>query len=155
MGEDGEKNGKMGSSNLDNQKVKDFKESVKQQLAKLVDYIDVNKAADAMCADFMASRLPPYELSKDQPEEDEEEEEEPLILLDDKIKIKFPDHLRIVYDDEEENEGEDEEDGWEDMDDEEDEEDDEKPPTTKSPKKSPKKTLTVTLTPTHTIMQGH
>ena len=56
----------------------------------------------------MASRLPPYELSKDQPEEDEEEEEEPLILLDDKIKIKFPDHLRIVYDDEEENEGEDE-----------------------------------------------
>jgi len=136
--EDGgeEKNGKM-DSNLDNDKVKDFKESVKKQLLKLVDYIDVNKAADAMCADFMASRLPPYGHVKPQDkdeEEEEEEEEEPVILLDDKIKIKYPDHIRIVYEDDEENEEEDEDDGWEDCD---DEEDDERPPTL-SDKKSPK-----------------
>jgi len=142
--EDGgeEKNGKM-DSNLDNDKVKDFKESVKKQLLKLVDYIDVNKAADAMCADFMASRLPPYGHVKpqDKDEEEEEEEEEPVILLDDKIKIKYPDHIRIVYEDDEENEEEDEDDGWEDCD---DEEDDERPPTSsakKSPKKAQRKSL--------------
>merc|ERR1719427_2616450 len=140
--EDGseEKNGTT-HSNLENDKVKEFKESVKKYLSKLVDYIDVNKAADAMCADFMASRLPPYGHVKPQDTEEEEEEEEPVILLDDKIKIKYPDHVRVVYDDEEENEDQDEEeDDWEDM-----EEDEKKPAVaapgsaSKSPKKSPKK----------------
>merc|ERR1712168_1279458 len=138
--EEGEEKNGTKHSNLNEEKVKEFKESVKKQLSKLIDYIDVNKAADAMCSDFMASRLPPYGHVKPQDIE-EEEEEEPVILLDDKIKIKYPDHVRVVYDDEEENEDQDEEDDdWEDM-----EEDEEKPAgaapgsASKSPKKSPKK----------------
>ena len=47
-------------SNLHKQNVKEFKKTVQNHLAKLVEHIDVNTAADAMCADFMASRLPPY-----------------------------------------------------------------------------------------------
>jgi hypothetical protein len=89
-----EKNGKV-DSNLDNDKVKDFKESVKKQLLKLVDYIDVNKAADAMCADFVASRLPPYGHvkpgDKDEDNENEEEEEEPVHL---RSQLQFPPFLR-------------------------------------------------------------
>jgi len=137
--EEGEEKNGTSHSNLNEEKVKEFKESVKKQLAKLIDYIDVNKAADAMCSDFMASRLPPYGHVK--PEDTEEdEEEEPVILLNDKIKIKYPEHMRVVYDDEEENEDQDDdEDYWEDM-----EEDEEKPAAApgsakKSPKKSPKK----------------
>merc|ERR1711936_1284153 len=104
----------------------EFKEIVKSKLMKLVDHIDVNKAADAMCSDFMASRLPPFGHVKDEDKEEEDEDDENIILLDDRIKIKHPEHIRVVYDNEEENE----------------EEDDEKPAvgsTSKSPTKSPKK----------------
>merc|ERR1711936_1216565 len=54
----------------------EFKEIVKSKLMKLVDHIDVNKAADAMCSDFMASRLPPFGHVKDEDKEEENEEEE-------------------------------------------------------------------------------
>ena len=37
-----------------------FKEKIKKQLSLLVDHIDVNTASDAMNADFIANRLPPY-----------------------------------------------------------------------------------------------
>ena len=37
-----------------------IQEEIKKQLSNLVDHIDVNKSADAMCTDFMTSRLPPY-----------------------------------------------------------------------------------------------
>lgn len=47
-------------SNEDQEQVKDFKEMIKKLLSKLVDHIDINTAADSMCADFMTSRLPPY-----------------------------------------------------------------------------------------------
>jgi len=133
-----EKDSKL-NSNLNNEKVKEFKEIVKSKLMKLVDHIDVNKAADAMCSDFMASRLPPFGHVKDEDKEEEDEDDENIILLDDRIKIKHPEHIRVVYDNEEENE--EEEDEWFDEDDE-DMEDDEKPAvgsTSKSPSKSPKK----------------
>jgi len=144
--EEGEEKNGTTHSNLNEEKVKEFKESVKKQLSKLIDYIDVNKAADAMCSDFMASRLPPYgHVRPGETEEEDEEDDEPLILLDDKIKIKYPEHMRVVYDDEEEQDGMDEEDpDWEDM----EEEDDEKPASApgsakKSPKKTPKKSADV------------
>merc|ERR1719378_1209327 len=139
--EEGEEKNGTAHSNLNEEKVKEFKESVKKQLSKLIDYIDVNKAADAMCSDFMASRLPPYGHVRPGETEEDEEDEEPVILLDDKIKIKYPEHMRVVYDDEEEQDGMDDEDpDWEDM----EEEDDEKPASApgsakKSPKKTPKK----------------
>lgn len=47
-------------SNKDDDRVKKFKEQIKSHLSKLVDHIDVNKAADSMSSDFMASRLPPF-----------------------------------------------------------------------------------------------
>jgi len=106
-------------SNLNNDKVKEFKENVKNHLTKLVDYIDVNTAADAMCADFMVSRLPPYgHVAKE-----EEEDYQVILTLDDKIKVRYPEHVRIIYDnmDDEEYEG-DEYSDEEDM-----EEEDEKP----------------------------
>jgi len=132
-------------SNMNDVKVKEFKESVKSHLARLVDHIDVNKAADAMCADFMASRLPPYghvhkNVQDNEGEDaDEDEDDDIMILLDDKIKIKYPEHLRVIYDNEEENE--DDDDDWEDEEDMDEEEDEEKPAaTTTTPKsKSPKK----------------
>lgn len=43
-----------------NTKVIEFKETIKKHLANLIDHIDVNTAADAMCTDFMMNRLPPY-----------------------------------------------------------------------------------------------
>jgi len=141
-------------SNLNNKQVVEFKEKVKVQLAKLVDHIDVNTASDAMCADFYCSRLPPYGHVKK-----EESEDEVLPTLENKIKIKYPEHVRIVYDDDEEGDQDDDED--EDDEDEEsdgDEEMDEEKPTstdtpkekeqkspkvsgTKSPKKSKKKSI--------------
>jgi len=153
--ESGEKDGGGGGSapmrsNLGNEKVKEFKESVKNHLARLVDHIDVNKAADAMCADFMASRLPPYgHVNQDDDDEnddkDDDDDDEIVILLNDKIKVKFPEHLRVVYD----NEEEDEDDGWEDDEDDIIPEDDEKPAETaaapssksKSPHKQRRKSL--------------
>lgn len=47
-------------SNKDDDRVKKFKEQIKSHLSKLVDHIDVNKAADSMSSDFIASRLPPF-----------------------------------------------------------------------------------------------
>jgi len=125
-------------SNLDDEKVKEFKESVKSHLSKLVDHIDVNKAADSMCADFMANRLPPYGSVKPNDDDDDEDRE---AQLEDKIKLKYADHVRVVFNNEEENEDDDDDDDdddWEDMD------DDEKPAATKSPKKSPKKSNAAT-----------
>jgi len=132
--EDGEKSDK--HSNLNQDKVKEFKKNIKSHLSKLIDHIDVNTAADAMCADFMSSRLPPFGYT---PKEDVEEEEEVIPTLDDKIRIRYPEHVRIVYADEEENE-DDEIDSDEEM-----EEDDEKPAKKdkeaklKSPKSAKKK----------------
>merc|ERR550534_313139 len=106
-------------SNLNNKQVIDFKEKVKVQLAKLADHIDVNTASDAMCADFYCSRLPPYGYVKK-----EESEDEALLTLESKIKIKYPEHVRIVYDDDEEGDQDDEdEDDDEDDDEEENDED--------------------------------
>ena len=47
-------------TNSEQPEVKSFMETIKALLPKLVDHIDVNTAADAMSADFMASRLPPF-----------------------------------------------------------------------------------------------
>ena len=47
------------SNEKDNEVMK-FKERIKDYLSKLVDHIDVNKAADAMSSDFIGSRLPPF-----------------------------------------------------------------------------------------------
>lgn len=59
--EEDEKDSKKGIvSNTDDDRVKKFKEHIKAHLSKLVDHIDVNKAADSMSSDFMASRLPPF-----------------------------------------------------------------------------------------------
>merc|ERR1719283_646903 len=113
--EEGEEKNGTAHSNLNEEKVKEFKESVKKQLSKLIDYIDVNKAADAMCSDFMASRLPPYG------------------------------HVRPGEAEEEEQDGMDEEDAdWEDMDEEDDEKPASAPGSAKkSPKKTPKKSADV------------
>merc|ERR1712168_709582 len=117
--DESEKNGKP-LSNLDDEKVKEFKESVKNHLSKLVDHIDVNKAADAMCSDFMANRLPPYGHIRpdDDDDDDDEDDADRELGLEDKIKLKYPDHVRVVYDNDEENEDDDDdedEDQWEDM----------------------------------------
>lgn len=116
--------------NLNDAKVIEFKNTVKSQLAKLVDHIDVNTAADAMCADFFASRLPPYRHIK------KEDSEDVLPTLNDKIKIRYPEHVRIIYDDDEEN---DENEDGENEDSEDEEMEDEKPSKSKTAEpKSPK-----------------
>lgn len=130
-------------SNLNEAKVKDFKEVVKKHLSQLVDHIDVNTAADAMSADFMASRLPPYGHTAKDEDEDEVLSDPPK--LTDRIKIRYPEHMRVVYCDEDEDGFGDEE---IDSDEEDMEQDDEKPAKTptrhsiskssKSPKSSKK-----------------
>lgn len=87
-------------SNETESKVLQFKETIKQHLGKLIDHIDVNTAADAMSVDFMASRLPPYghTITEDQ------EADNRIPKLEDEIKIKYPEHVRVVYsDDDDEN----------------------------------------------------
>lgn len=123
-------------SNVSESKVVEFKEKVKAQLAKLIDHIDVNTASDSMCADFFASRLPPYGYIKKQ-EDDKELEEDKLPGLKNKIKIKYPTHVRVVYDDEDEDQSGDEDD--DDSEDEDMPEDEERPPTKSSTDKSKKK----------------
>merc|ERR1712179_123225 len=122
------------TSNLNEPTVVKFKEDMQKCLAKLVDHIDVNKAADTMCTEFMASRLPPYghcrcdgDHSADHvavetqgqetegkddaaPALDGNKEEaaeattlttenlsKPVVSLTDRVKIKYPDHIRVVY----------------------------------------------------------
>merc|ERR1719357_291229 len=116
-------------SNLKSDKVIEFKETVKAQLAKLVDHVDVNVAADAMCADFFASRLPPYGYVKKDPTE--LDEREPL-TQESKIKITYPEHMRIVYDDDEENTGDHGDDTMDESDEEDEMEDDERPEISKT-----------------------
>merc|ERR1712168_489723 len=116
-------------SNLKSEKVIEFKETVKAQLAKLVDHVDVNVAADAMCADFFASRLPPYGYVKKDPTE--LDEREPL-TQESKIKIKYPEHMRIVYDDDDENTGDHGDDTIDESDEEDEMEDDERPEMSKT-----------------------
>jgi len=133
---DDEKTEKSDSSkencNLNEPLVVKFKEDMQNCLAKLVDHIDMNKAADTMCTEFMASRLPPYghcrsdddhsadldaavtqgqeanvaEDVKDvTPSESDTAEStamtttssKPTISLTDGVKIKYPDHIRVVY----------------------------------------------------------
>merc|ERR1712168_1457372 len=48
------------SSNVIDDRVVKFEEDIRARLSYLVDHIDVNKSADVMSADFMASRLPAY-----------------------------------------------------------------------------------------------
>jgi len=123
------------TSNLSEPTVVKFKEDMQKCLAKLVDHIDVNKAADIMCAEFMAGRLPPYghcrrdgdhsanhaEVETDGEEKVEakddgtpgrdgnneepvesttsttEDSSKPVVSLTDKVRIKYPDHIRVVY----------------------------------------------------------
>lgn len=125
--EEGEKSKKK-HSNLDQEKVKEFKKAVQSHLTKLIDHIDVNTAADAMCADFMASRLPPFGY---EPKEDDVDEAT-MPTVNDKIKIRFPDHVRVVYAEEEDDMDDDDDDSDDDM-----SEDEEKPAKAKKPK-SPK-----------------
>ncbi|XP_057307300.1 ribosomal oxygenase 2-like [Hydractinia symbiolongicarpus] len=128
------------SSNENVNVVKEFRENVKQHLLKLMDHIDVNMAADSMCADFMASRLPPHgHVVK---EDDEADRQVPT--LESKIKIRYPDHVRVVYssddvEDEELSQIIEDDDSDMEEDEEEKEEEQEEKPATKSPKKSPKK----------------
>jgi len=86
-------------SNLSQEKVKDFKEKVQNRLSKLVEHIDVNTAADAMCADFMSSRLPPFGYT---PKEIDEVKKKNMPKISDRIKIRYPEHIRVVYNDEDE-----------------------------------------------------
>jgi len=144
-------------SNVGEAKVKAFKEKVKAQLAKLIDHIDVNTASDTMCEDFFTSRLPPFGHVK-KPEDGESEgiPEDTLPGLTDKIKIKYPKHMRVVYvDEEEEDDGGDEGDDSEEED-EEMSEDDEKPSTTAAATtKSPTdKTKKKTKSPAKTDKNG-
>merc|ERR1719494_488669 len=101
------------SCNEKEQKVIAFKEKIKKQLSLLVDHIDVNTASDAMNADFIANRLPPYGYlnryqittqlengEKKKSEESTKEEKEEHFdtpTLEDSIKIRFPDHTYLVY----------------------------------------------------------
>jgi len=127
-------------SNENNENVKKFKEQIKEYLSKLVDHIDVNKAADAMSSDFMASRLPPFGHTP--PEVTDEDTAPPT--LESQIKLKYPEHVRVVYVDEEEEEEDivsDEDSDDEDTDMEQDGVKDEKPKV-KSEEKSPKKKAT-------------
>ena len=108
------------SSNLNNSDVIKFKSTVKSHLAKLVDHIDINLAADSMCGEFMGSRLPPYGHIKDEaaPVVDAApvdaapvvEEKKIVPTINDKIKIRYPAHIRAVYVDEDEDFDEDEDD---------------------------------------------
>jgi len=94
--EDEEEKKKELPSNDKNAKVIEFKETIKKHLANLIDHIDVNTAADAMCTDFMMNRLPPY--GHKAPEDDEEDIKDPS--LEDEIQVKYPEHVRIVYSEE-------------------------------------------------------
>lgn len=97
--EDGEEeNKKEKITNENDEQVKKFKDTIKEYLSKLVDHIDVNKAADAMSSDFMASRLPPY---GHQPAEVTDADDNPP-SLESEIKLRYPEHVRVVYLDEEE-----------------------------------------------------
>jgi len=110
-------------SNEKDTEVMKFKERIKDYLSKLVDHIDVNKAADAMSSDFIGSRLPPFGHAP--PEVDEGEAKPPT--LECQIKMRYPEHVRVMYLDEDTEEDEDdellddEEDGDESMEQEEEE----------------------------------
>ena len=56
--EEGDKNEL--TSNEKDKNVMKFKEKIKALFSELVDHIDVDTAADAMCSDFIKSRLPPF-----------------------------------------------------------------------------------------------
>merc|ERR1719206_45375 len=141
-----------------------FKEDIQKRLSDLVDHLDVNKSADAMCAEFMASRLPPYGYCRcdgaehQEPATEEVNEEametetttetaakteettestakttetspaevtktkesitkEPkmTIGLTDQIKIKYPDHFRVVYVNDDDDADDDDDDAWSDV----------------------------------------
>jgi len=101
------------SCNEKEQKVVAFKEKIKKQLSLLVDHIDVNTASDAMNADFIANRLPPYgylnryqittqlengeKKNSEESTKEEKEEHFDTPTLEDSIKIRFPDHTYLVY----------------------------------------------------------
>jgi len=92
-------------SNEKDTEVMKFKERIKDYLSKLVDHIDVNKAADSMSSDFIGSRLPPFGHAP--PEVDENEAEPPT--LDCQIKMRYPEHVRVMYLDEDTEDDEDDE----------------------------------------------
>lgn len=81
--------------NEDEEQVQKFKDTIKDYLSRLVDHIDVNKAADEMSSDFMASRLPPFGHT---PPEVTNDEKPPT--LENEIKLRYPNHTRVVYLDE-------------------------------------------------------
>jgi len=131
--DDKKKKASMYQSNLDKPEVVEFKENVQTYLAKLIEHIDVNRAADAMSQYFILSRLPPYghifvspsdpddadentaPTSENVPTTDDAEENEKkspkkkftyttnqkLVTINDHVKIKYPEHIRLVYNDEE------------------------------------------------------
>lgn len=136
--DDGENNKKETVTNETDEQVKKFKDTIKEYLSKLVDHIDVNTAADAMSSDFMASRLPPF---GHKPSEVTDADEKPP-TLENEIKLRYPEHVRVVYYDEED----DDDNNMSQLDDEDDSdmeegsEEDEKPKDgKKAEQKSPKK----------------
>jgi len=128
-------------SNLQDVKVKKFKEDLEKRISKLVDHIDVNTATDAMCTHFMANRLPPfgYEVKN---EEDSEEKITPEVKINDQIKIKYPEHVRIVYAEEDDDSDDENEDGASEEEEEEEMEEDEEEKPAKSKGNKSKKTST-------------
>jgi len=102
------------SSNEKEKEVVAFKDKIKKQLALLIDHIDVNTASDAMNADFIANRLPPYgylnryqvtaqtengvEADSKEPSKEEKKEDDLVSpTLNDSIKLQYPDHTFLVY----------------------------------------------------------
>lgn len=77
------------SSNSANPNVIAFKDLMREKLSKLVDHIDVDASADTMTADFVAARLPPFDYAP--------KEEYIAPTKDDKISVKFKDHVQMFY----------------------------------------------------------
>jgi hypothetical protein len=90
-------------SNVANEKVKAFKELIKEQLSKLIDHCDINLAADAMADDFFVSRLPPFRTVTNS---DELDNVVKVPSLKDMIRLQYREHACIVYNDDDEDEEE-------------------------------------------------
>jgi len=77
------------SSNETKAEVVAFKELMKEKLSKLVDHIDADACVDTMTSDFMSARLPPFDFAP--------KEEYIAPTLEDKIVIKFKEHVQVFY----------------------------------------------------------
>lgn len=131
-------------SNLQHAKVQEFKKSLEKHVSKLVDHMDINTATDAMCTHFMANRLPPFgfEAKTEEQKEAEKEKEKVMPDIKDAIKIRYPEHVRIVYAEEDEDSDDEQDEDDDDEEDEEMEEDKEEEEKPKSKGGNKKKTTT-------------